>query len=113
MTTKLRPEQVSALGGPCPCQLSPVERGAETEPGGGSPAPQSVIVMDPTKPAYIGIELVDTEKRPVPHQVFEVTLPSGQLVRGTLDQNGKVRIEGIDPGQCTVTFPSMDRRDFV
>jgi hypothetical protein len=72
-----------------------------------------VIVMDPTKAGFIGIELVDTEKRPVPNQAFVVTLPDGRPVRGTLDQNGKARIEGIDPGQCTVTFPNLDRRDFV
>jgi hypothetical protein len=44
---------------------------------------------------------------------FEVTLPDGHKVGGRLDATGRVRIEGIDPGQCEVRFPRIDRRDFA
>ena len=102
---KLRQEHVDATGGCAECQFAPVAKGPAA-PGGAS-----VLIHDPTKPGWIGLELVDTEGRPVPGEAFEVTLPDQQKVTGTLDGNGKVRIEGIDPGTCTVTFPAIDRRD--
>jgi hypothetical protein len=110
---KLRPEQVEALGGAAPCQFTPPDKGAGTG-GGADSGAKSVIVVDPDKvDGFIGIELVDTDKRPVPHAPFVVTLPDGTPVTGNLDENGKVRIEGIDPGQCTIRFPTIDRRDVV
>jgi hypothetical protein len=40
-------------------------------------------------------------------------LPLERLTRieisGTLDENGFARVEGIDPGQCKVTFPDLDK----
>jgi type VI secretion system secreted protein VgrG len=59
---------------------------------------------------WIEIELVDEEGNPVPGERYEVTLPDGeQVASGTLDQNGFARIEGVDPGQCQVSFPSLDK----
>jgi hypothetical protein len=59
---------------------------------------------------YIEIKLEDTEGRPVAGESYKVTLPDGQTVaEGTLDQNGFARIDGVDPGQCQVTFPNMDK----
>jgi len=40
---------------------------------------------------------------------FTVTLPNGQEVSGTLDAKGAVRLEGIDPGMCQVSFPERDK----
>jgi hypothetical protein len=59
---------------------------------------------------YIEIELVDEAGSPVPGEQYEVTLADGTTVaRGTLDQNGFARIDGIDPGSCKVTFPRLDK----
>jgi type VI secretion system secreted protein VgrG len=64
---------------------------------------------DPEK-TWIEIELVDEEGNPVPGERYEITGPDGEtLARGTLDGNGFARVEGLDPGQCTVTFPELDR----
>lgn len=104
---KLREEHVKAVGGCAPCEFEPVPGEVATEGGA------SVRVVDESKSAWIGIELVDRKGRAVPNEPYEVTLPDGRPVTGTLDRAGKVRIEGIDPGTCTVTFPRIDRRDFV
>ena len=112
MTTKIRPEQAEAMGGCAPCQFAPVA-GAGDGGKGTKVGAKSVIVVDPNKSAWIGIALVDRDKKPVPHQFFVVTLPDGQPVRGNLDDNGKARIEGIDPGECQVSFPALDRREIT
>jgi type VI secretion system secreted protein VgrG len=46
----------------------------------------------------------------VPGEEYQVTLPDGSTVAsGTLDEKGKARVEGIDPGSCKVTFPNLDK----
>ena len=111
---KIRPEQAEALGAPAPCQFAPIDKDAGERGSRGSPGAKSVIIVDPTKlKGFIGIELVDSDQKPVPNAAFVVTLPDGTPVSGTLDQNGKARIEGIDPGECKIVFPAIDRRDFV
>lgn len=110
---QIRPEQAEALGECAPCQFGPPPKSSSQGGPGGGPKPKSVIVVDPSKiDGFIGIELVDTEQKPVPHAAFVVTLPDGTPVTGRLDENGKTRIEGIDPGQCKIVFPEIDRRDF-
>jgi len=104
---KLDQHQVDSLGGCAPCQSQPAS--PTPAPVGGA----SVQILDDSKPAWIGLELVDLEGKAVPGEGYEVKLPDGQIVTGNLDGNGKVRIEGIDPGDCTVTFPRLDRRDVV
>jgi hypothetical protein len=116
MTTKLREEQTKAFGECVPCQLGPLPppgKPAAGSIGSGKPGP-SVLVVDPDKAdIWIGIELLDTDKKPVPGAAFDVLVSGGKHVTGRLDPNGKVRIEGIDPAPCTITFPELDRRDFV
>ncbi|MEZ4456096.1 MAG: hypothetical protein R2882_06035 [Gemmatimonadales bacterium] len=111
---KLRPEQADALGGCADCEYAPISGPAPQPPAGDGPPPRSVIVADPAKAdTWIGIELVDRNKKPVPYARFVVTPPGQTPIEGTLDVNGRVRIEGVDPGTCRVVFPNLDRRDFI
>ena len=59
--------------------------------------------------SWIEIELVDEEDEPVAGERYEIALPDGSVKKGTLDQNGFARVEGIDPGNCQVTFPGLDK----
>jgi type VI secretion system secreted protein VgrG len=61
------------------------------------------------KTAWIEVELVDENGKPVPGEVYEVTLPDGSVSSGTLNEKGVGRIEHIDPGNCQVTFPNLDK----
>jgi len=61
------------------------------------------------KEHWIEILLVDDEGFPVPNEKFIITVPGGAVVPGTLDSKGRARIEGIDPGNCVVTFPQIDK----
>jgi len=109
---KLTQQQVDALGGCAPCQATPPPplAAAQAPVNAGPPGP-SVEVIDPNKPSFILIELVERGGRAIAGAEFRVILPNGETVAGRLDAAGKRLIEGIDPGQCTVTFPGIDRRD--
>jgi type VI secretion system secreted protein VgrG len=61
------------------------------------------------KTAWIEIELIDEEDNPVPGERYEITLPDDSVAKGTLDGNGFVRIEGIEPGNCQIAFPKLDK----
>jgi len=58
---------------------------------------------------WIEIELVDEEDNPVPGERYEITTPDGRVKRGTLDENGFARVEGVRPGECKVAFPRLDK----
>jgi uncharacterized protein (DUF2345 family) len=64
------------------------------------------------KTAWIEISLVDDDDQPVPGARYRVTLPDGSVDEGTLDAEGFARVEGFEPGQCKVSFPEMDERDW-
>jgi type VI secretion system secreted protein VgrG len=71
---------------------------------------------DPNSPAnknkisWIEIELLDQKGKPVPGEAYRVTLVDGAtLAEGTLNEKGRARVEHIDPGNCKITFPKLDK----
>ncbi len=61
------------------------------------------------KLSWIEIELLDEDGEPVAGERYQVSLPDGETVaEGSLDDKGRARIEGFEPGQCKVTFPNLD-----
>jgi len=72
--------------------------------------PPSDDEEDSEEKHWIEIELVDEEGNPVPGEEYEIKMPDGETVdSGTLDEKGKARVEGIDPGTCKITFPKLDK----
>jgi uncharacterized Zn-binding protein involved in type VI secretion len=69
----------------------------------------STVTASPDKTHWISIELTDQDGKPVPDEMYHIELPDGSAVDGTLDSKGKARVDGIDPGNCKVTFPNLDR----
>ncbi len=61
------------------------------------------------KTAWIEIELVGEDDKPIPGEKYEITLPDGSVASGTLDADGLARVEGFEPGQCKVSFPDLDQ----
>ena len=55
------------------------------------------------------IELADEEGNPVALETYQIELPDGSLISGTLDEDGQARVEGIDPGNCKITFPKLHK----
>jgi hypothetical protein len=79
------------------------------------PAPKRaprVMKAPPPELTFIEIVLADEDGVPAAGERYEVRLPNGEIRSGTLDEDGKARVERIPDGQCEVTFPDLDGRDW-
>jgi type VI secretion system secreted protein VgrG len=62
------------------------------------------------KKSWIELSLVDEQGNPIPGEKYRVTLPDGSTIaEGTTDENGVARVSNIDPGNCKITFPKLDK----
>jgi len=59
------------------------------------------------KKTFVAIELKDEAGAPRAGEKYRVTLPDGTVKEGFLDMEGKARVEGVDPGNCKITFPDL------
>jgi hypothetical protein len=88
--------------------MNPAPAGSPCQDCGSTPGSPDTVVA-PEKEHWIQIEMVDKEGKPVKGEDFTLSLPNGSVIEGTLDDHGRTRIEGIDPGSCTLTFPNLDK----
>jgi hypothetical protein len=88
--------------GPAPAAL----RGLDGDAAEDAPGPPSSARGVRT---WIEIMLIGEDEMPIPGEAYRIELPDGSVREGTLDQGGLARVDGIDPGTCTVTFPALDR----
>ena len=99
--------QAGALGG---CQeCAPARTPGVASGGGGAP---SVLVVDPAKPDWVGIELASAAGVPSAAEPFVLELADGTSVTGKLDNLGRCRVEGVPPGTCKITFPERDAKEW-
>ena len=104
---KVTQDQADAIGG---CQQCTP---ASTPSVKGTSAPlASVVVADPSKADWIAIELVTPDGTPVPGEPFVLELPDGKTFTGKLDNLGRIRVEGVAPGNCKVSFPERDAKEW-
>lgn len=61
----------------------------------------------PEQTAWVGIHLVDEDGAPAKGARYRITPPSGIPTEGTLDEDGRALLDGIDPGRCDVEFPEL------
>lgn len=110
MGAKIRTAQAAAMG-PAPCvECEAAAKQLKAPAAAGGP---SVRVASRTEKAWIGITLVDDAGEPVPGEDFQVVLPDGRAMKGSLDSQGRVRIEGVPAGTCQVSFPSLDGGSWI
>lgn len=74
--------------------------------GDRSPSPSSRL-------AFIELELVDTDGKPVRFARYRVTGSDGAMFSGTLDAKGRARVDGLPEGTCQVTFPDFHGDDWI
>jgi uncharacterized Zn-binding protein involved in type VI secretion len=68
---------------------------------------------DPTdKKVWVEIQLLDTDNKPVPNEAYHIELPAGTSSDGCTDDKGMARVEGIDPGNCKISFPNLDKKSW-
>ncbi|MFN0105502.1 MAG: hypothetical protein ACKV2U_25870 [Bryobacteraceae bacterium] len=58
---------------------------------------------------WVAMEVVDMEGNPVPNKSYLCMLPNGTVQEGVLDRTGKVRFDGIDPGNCVFVLTELDQ----
>jgi len=88
------------------------EGGAGGDSGAGGDGGAGGNDNDPnkTKTSWIKIKLVDEAGNPVPGEAYKIkTLSDGRTYSGTLDEKGEKELKGIEPGNCEVTFPNLDK----
>lgn len=64
---------------------------------------------DPEKKGWIEIVLLNAKGKGIPGETWEIKAPDGQVFSGTTDDQGLARLDGIEEGQCEVTFPRLDK----
>lgn len=69
-------------------------------------APGTPMIV-PCDPTWIEVRLVDTENQPVAGERYRVRMPDQSIREGSLNEEGKVRFNGIPAGQCQVCFPEI------
>jgi type VI secretion system secreted protein VgrG len=65
--------------------------------------------MEPQPKSWVEVELTDDEGNPMAGEFYEVITPNGDRRAGTLDQHGVAREDELDPGNCEINFPRLDR----
>lgn len=75
----------------------------------GGPAPAPATEKPKEKKAWIEIILVDMDGNPVPNVRYQITSPSGEVQEGRLNEHGQAGYYKIEPGDCKVTFPDLDK----
>jgi hypothetical protein len=88
---------------------APAESSAPAE--SAPPAPEKPIESKPKK-TWIEIRLVGLDGGGLTGEAYKVQLPDGSTREGQLDTDGKARIDDIDPGGCTVSFPDLTEEDW-
>jgi hypothetical protein len=80
----------------------------ETPVGAGpQPCPKQPLVA-PAAVSWIEIELIGQDDQPLVGERYRVELGDGSAIEGRIGPTGIVRVEGIDPANCMVTFPELD-----
>jgi len=95
------------LFGPEP-EIAPLEAPPEAAPAPVAEGPERPFVRDDSKAGWVEIVLVDDEGQPAAGEHYRVRLPDGSVAEGLLGFDGILRLEGIDPGDCEVSFPELD-----
>jgi type VI secretion system secreted protein VgrG len=67
---------------------------------------------EPEPPDWIELEMVNEDGEPAAGERYTIELPDGSVAEGTLDQKGYARVEGVKPGNCKVSFPNLDKKNW-
>lgn len=86
--------------------LDGVEWGLDISALGGA------ATATPRAPAWVEVELLTPDGRPVAGEPYRITLPGGAAVEGKLDAVGRARVQVEHAETCRVSFPRMHAADW-
>jgi hypothetical protein len=92
-------------------QSSPSVSSSQAQQGvnrqaGGPPAPSAVLPC--LVKTWIEFYLLDMEGNALPNKLYIVRTPDGKELKGSLDKDGHLKLENLDPGSCAINFPEYD-----
>lgn len=61
---------------------------------------------------WVEFRLINQKGLPVPGAKYRLKSTDGSVRVGSLDQDGSVRLQGIDPGTCEISFLDYDAREW-
>jgi hypothetical protein len=96
-------------------RVTRVTPGANSQKDDDAPPPPAPAPPPPRpvkNKTWIGIELVDDKGKPVPGEQYRIVLPDGSQEEDRLDAQGRAHINNIDPGECQISFPNVDAREW-
>jgi hypothetical protein len=107
-STQIQSSQQQSQSGSGGSTVAPAHRPAQQQSSSSEEAADS---EEPTeaKTSWIEIELIGEDDQPIPGEPYRITLPDGTVADGTLDEKGQARVEGFASGNCTLTFPNLDK----
>lgn len=76
------------------------------------PPPPAPATRKPkeVKEGWIEIEVADEDGNLRGGDRYQLKLPDGRVVEGTIGPQGTISLHGIDPGNAELTFPDLDGR---
>jgi hypothetical protein len=77
-----------------------------------APSASSSSSSSAPEKTWVDIQLLDPDGNPVPGAKYKLKITDGSVRDGSLDDDGRVRVSGIDPGSCTVWFPEYDAKEW-
>ncbi len=80
-------------------------RSGSSSHSSGPPPPQQQVT-------WVAIELKSSDGEPMVGQTYQLTTPDGKVRQGTLDKNGRARVDHVKAGQCEISFPDLDGKDW-
>jgi hypothetical protein len=67
---------------------------------------------DRAKKTWVEFQLLDQDGEPVAGARYRLKITDGSVREGSLNELGRVRVNGIDPGTCQISFPQYDGREW-
>lgn len=77
-----------------------------------SSAPEHTVeptTLDEHQPDWIEIELIGEDDQGIAGARCVLTLADGRTLTRTTDRFGLIRVDGVAPGECSISFPELDQ----
>jgi hypothetical protein len=87
-------------------------RGQSAGGAAGAGGAESRRGRDSTEKTWIECQLLDEDDNPIANRPYRLKLPDGSVREGVLGADGTVRVNGIDPGTCQISYTDLDGREW-
>ncbi len=87
--------------------IDPATYGSATSGSSEAASSQSDPGQSTGPLTWVGVKLFNQQNQPVPGVTYKIKMSDGSEQTGTLDEEGKARVEGVPQGSVEITFPDL------